>query len=76
MSNEFDEYVNALEHIYECIRKEGPTVTILIGDYNARSPLFWEHDTETREGRVFNIFLLSNLLMRLYTFVEMEDNLV
>ena len=64
-SNEFDEYVNALEHIYECIRKECPTVTILIGDFNARSPLFWEHDTETREGRVFNNFLLSNNLEEL-----------
>ena len=61
-SNEFDEYVNALEHIYECMRKEGP---ILIGDFNARSPLFWEHDTETREGRVFNNFLLSNNLEEL-----------
>ena len=54
-----------MEHIYECIRKEGPTVTILIGNFNARSPLFWEHDTETRERRVFNIFLLSNNLEEL-----------
>ena len=64
-SSDFDEYTNSLEHIYECIRKESPTVTVLTGDFNAKSPLFWEHDTETREGRVFNNFLLSNNLEEL-----------
>ena len=61
-SNDFLEYTNALERIYECIRKEHPLVTILTGDFNAKSPLFWEHDIETREGRVVSNFLLSNNL--------------
>ena len=64
-SDEFEKYTNSLEHIYESIRKENPSVTILTGDFNARSPLFWEHDIETREGRVLNNFLLSNNLEEL-----------
>ena len=61
-SSDFDDYTNSLEHIYECIGKENPAVTILTGDFNAKSPLFWVHDIENREGRVFNNFLLSNNL--------------
>ena len=61
-STEFEEYTNSLEHIYGCISKENPAVTIITGDFNARSPLFWENDTENSEGRVFNNFLISNNL--------------
>ena len=61
-TTEFEEYSKSLEHIYGCISKENPAVTILTGDFNARSPLFWESDIENREGRVFNNFLISNNL--------------
>ena len=61
-TTELEEYTKSLEHIYGCISKENPAVTILTGDFNARSPLFWESDIENREGRVFNNFLLSNNL--------------
>ena len=61
-TTELEEYTKSLEHIYGCISKENPAVTILTGDFNARSPLFWESDIENREGRVFNIFLISNNL--------------
>jgi len=64
-SIEFEEYTCALEKIYLLVRREKPSVVILTGDFNARSPLFWENDTETREGRVFNNFLLSNNLEEL-----------
>ena len=64
-SIEFEEYTNALEQIYVLAKKENSSVNILTGDFNARSPLFWENDTETREGRVFNNFLLSNNLEEL-----------
>ena len=57
--------MNSLEYIYECIRKENPTLVILTGDFNARSPLFCEDDTETGEGRVFSDFLLPNNLEEL-----------
>ena len=61
-TTELEEYTKSLEHIYGCISKENPAVTILTGDFNARSPLFWEGDIENREGRVFDNFLISNNL--------------
>ena len=64
-STEFDEYVKSLEYIYESINKENPALTIITGDFNARSPLFWENDSENREGRVLNDFLISNNLEEL-----------
>ena len=42
MSNdELVEHMRLLENIYESIRKENPSVSILCGDFNARSPLIW-----------------------------------
>ena len=60
LSDEFDEYVKSLEQIYENINKENPSITIITGDFNSTSPLFWENDKENREGRVFSNFLISN----------------
>ena len=37
----------------------------ILGDFIARSPLFWEGDSETQEGRLFNNFLISNHLEQL-----------
>ena len=63
MSNdELAEYMRLLENIHESIRKENPTVSILCGDFNARSPMFWEADSENDAGRLFNNFLISNNL--------------
>ena len=64
-NNEFAEYTNLLENIYESIRNENPTVSILCGDFNARSPLFWEGDVENKEGRLFDIILISSHLVQL-----------
>ena len=49
---DFTDYVVSLGSIYEAIGRENPSVTILCGDFNARSPLFWEADAETREGEI------------------------
>ena len=66
MSNEkLVEYMRLLENIHESIRKENPTVSILCGDFNARSPMFWEGDSENEAGRFFNNFLISNNLEQL-----------
>ena len=40
-------------------------MTIITGDYNSRSSLFWENDIENWEGRLFSHFLLSNNLEEL-----------
>ena len=59
-TNEFKDYVASLENIYERINRENPSVTIISGDFNARSPLFWENDAQTNEGEIFSNFLISN----------------
>ena len=61
-SSEFAEYTKSLENIYESINKENPTMTIIIGDFNARSPLFWENDTENSRGCILSNFIISNNL--------------
>ena len=52
--SEFAEYTKSLENIYESINKENPTMTIMTGDFNARSSLFWENDTENSRGRTLS----------------------
>ena len=44
---------------------ENPTVSILCGDFNARSPIFWEGDNENYEGGLLNNLLISNHLEQL-----------
>ena len=56
--------MSLLEYIYESVRKETHVASILSGDFNARSPLFWEGDYKN-EGRLFNNFLMSNHLEQL-----------
>ena len=56
---EFNDYINSLESILEMINKENPSAIILSGDFNARSPLFWEGDTGTREGQILSQLLLN-----------------
>ena len=55
----------SLENIYDRIRNENPTVTIISGDFNARSPVFWEGEAETREGYLFSEFFISTNLTEL-----------
>ena len=57
---EFKNYVNSLEAILEMVNKENPSAIILSGDFNARSPLFWEGDNGTKEGEILSQFLISN----------------
>ena len=52
-NNELFEYTRSLEKIYESIKKENPMVSIFCGDFNTRSTLFWEGDTENKEVLIF-----------------------
>ena len=62
---EVNNFMDSLENIVEAINKEKPAAIILSGDFNARSPLFWEGDTETREGKIFNNFLMNHNMEKL-----------
>ena len=57
---EVKNYISSLENILEMIGKEKPSAIILSGDFNARSPLFWEGDSKSREGELFSELLISN----------------
>ena len=66
MSNEEAvDYMNRLGKIYGSIRKENPHISIICGDFNAKSPVFWEGDLENNEGRLLNDLLISNSLEQL-----------
>ena len=65
LNDEAVAYMNKLDSIYDSIRKENPTVSILCGDFNARSPIFWEGDNENYEGGLLNNLLTSNNLEKL-----------
>ena len=64
-NNELMEYMSLGEYLHIYIRKENPTVSILCGDFNARSPLFWEGDSENHERCLLNSLLISNHLEQL-----------
>ena len=42
--DEVNLYMQNLENIYESIKKENPAATIICGDYNATSTIFWKND--------------------------------
>ena len=81
-SAEYDEYVKSLEQLYERINKENPAVTILTGDFNARSPLFWEGDQRRKPEKdvflaiFYYLTIWRNVLMNLLIFGMMAHNLV
>ena len=64
-SEETDLYFSSLNIIIERIDSEKPIGIILTGDFNARSPFFWENDADTKEGQVLCELAISNHLEEL-----------
>ena len=58
---EFTAYVKSLKNILEILNIDNPSALILPSNFNVRSLLFWEGDDGTREGDIFNRFLISNI---------------
>ena len=48
------DHIKSLENTYDGIRNETPTLTVITGDFNARSPVFWEGNAETRDWYLFS----------------------
>ena len=46
----------------------------MTGDFNAMSSLFWKHDVEDNEGRVFNNFFISSLEELINEPTHIRDN--
>ena len=58
---EVDDYCNKLQVLIDRINKEKPSMVVLTGDFNARSPLFWDQEAdETLPGRKLSELMLLN----------------
>lgn len=65
-SPEVDDYCSKLQGIIDKINNEKPTVIILTGDFNARSPLFCDQESqENTPGRKISDFMLLNRMEQL-----------
>ena len=54
--------IDILNLVIDKVKSEKPACIVLIVDFNARTPLFWEGDTKTWEGRRFSDFIISSCL--------------
>ena len=60
---EFQAYMQKLQSTFLKASSENPSIIILAGDFNARSPLLWEHESsQTPEGRDLADFCTLNCL--------------
>ena len=49
-NNEFDEFLHSFENLPNNIAKSSPLLTVILGDFNARSTSWWVNDKTTIEG--------------------------
>ena len=65
-ADEFDNFLSNLEILLSKLNGEKPDTIIITGDFNARSPLFWENEiTETPEGKKLSEFMTLNNMEQL-----------
>ena len=61
-----DNYCTKLKESFDKIAREKPSLVVLTGDFNARSPLFWnEERLENMPGEKLGNFMLLNSLEQL-----------
>ena len=59
-------YCSNLKDSFDKVARENPSLVILTGDFNARSPLFWSDERhETMPGEKLSNFMLLNCLEQL-----------
>ena len=64
--DQFGKYMSDLQSLYDELLKEKPSVIVLSGDFNSKSPLFWDEETiETAEGKKLSDFMMVNGLEQL-----------
>ena len=49
-ADEFNNFLNKLNLTMESITQKNPFLTVVIGDFNARSSKWWTDDKTTQEG--------------------------
>ena len=50
---QFQAFTDGFEQMISKMAAESPYCVILTGDFNCRSPQWWENDTENEEGKIF-----------------------
>ena len=64
--DQFGKYMSDLQSLYDQLLKEKPSVIVLSGDFNSKSPLFWDEEAiETAEGKQLSDFIMVNGLEQL-----------
>ena len=63
-ADEFDNFLNKLNLTMELITQKNPFLSVVIGDFNARSSKWWTDDKTTQEG-----LKIENLLSQ-YSFSQ------
>ena len=62
-TTDLDTYCEKIQKILDKINKEKPHLIVLSGDFNARSPIFWESEKcETTPGKKLSNFMVLNAL--------------
>ena len=59
-NREFNSFLSSFEQLLSEITKRKPTVSIITGDFNARSSSWWSNDTNTLEGTNLYSLTFSN----------------
>ena len=64
--NDINSYCSGLQKTADMIGKEKPSLLVFTGDFNARSPIFWEDEQlESPAGKSLSNFMLLNCLEQL-----------
>ena len=59
-NSEFDSFLSNLEQLLRDISTCNPTVSVITGDFNARSSSWWSEDINTSEGTKLYSLTSSN----------------
>ena len=64
-TDEFDSFISNFENFLNDINKRKPSLSVVTGNFNSRSPSWWSKDTDTIEGLKLSLLTSSNGLSQL-----------
>ena len=64
-TDEFDSFISNFENFLNDINKRKPSLSVVTGNFNSRSPSWWSKDTDTIEGLKLSLLTSSNELSQL-----------
>ena len=79
-ADEFDNFLNNLNLTLESVIQRNPFLTVVIGDFNARSSKWWSHDKTTQEGirleKLFSQYALSQVINKPTHFSQNSNSCI